>query len=83
MARDFLLIPLSAVSSESAFSLGGRILGEARSLLTPQMLEALVCRKDWLFMKKDVGMDNQVQHWSTFLYLFVAYRSVLFLLKAS
>jgi hypothetical protein len=83
MARDFLSIPLSTVSSESAFSLGGRILGEARSSLTPQMLEALVCGKDWLFMEKDVGMDNQVQHWSTFLYLFVAYRFVLFLLKVS
>ena len=46
------------------------------------MLEALVCGKDWLFLEKDVGMDNQVQYWY-FLYLFVAYRSVLFLLKAS
>ena len=54
--------PLSTVSSESAFSLGGRILGEARSSLTPEMLEALVCGKDWLFIDKEVGMDNQVQH---------------------
>ena len=82
MARNFLAIPLSTVSSESAFSLGGRILGETRSSLTPEMLEALVCGKDWLFLEKDVGMDNQVQYWY-FLYLFVAYRSVLFLLKAS
>ena len=66
IAWDFLAIPLSTISSESAFSLGGRILGEARSSLTPEMLEALVCGKDWLFMEKDVGMDNQVQHWSTF-----------------
>ena len=43
MARDFLAIPLSTVPSESAFSLGGRILGESRSSLTPEMLEALVC----------------------------------------
>ena len=48
MARDFLAIPLSIVPSESAFSLGGRILGESRSSLTPEMLEALVCGKDWL-----------------------------------
>jgi len=61
MARDFLAIPLSTVSSESAFSLGGRILGEARSSLTPEMLEALVCGKDWLFIDKEVGMDNQVE----------------------
>jgi hypothetical protein len=60
MARDFLAIPLSTVSSKSIFSLGGRTLGEARSSLTPEILEALVCGKDWLFLEKDVGMDNQV-----------------------
>ncbi|KAF0926754.1 hypothetical protein E2562_027370 [Oryza meyeriana var. granulata] len=42
MARDFLAIPLSTVPSESAFSCGGRILGDTRSSLTPEMLEALV-----------------------------------------
>jgi hypothetical protein len=46
MVRDFLAIPLSTVSSESAFSLGGRILGERRSSLAPEMLEALVYGKD-------------------------------------
>ena len=53
MARDFLAIPLSTVSSESAFSLGGRILGDHRSSLAPEMLEALVCAKDWLYKTKD------------------------------
>jgi hypothetical protein len=46
MVRDFLAIFLSTVSSESAFSLGGRILGERKSSLTPEMLEALVRGKD-------------------------------------
>jgi len=53
MARDFLTIPLSTVSSESAFNLGGRILGDHRSSLAPEMLEALVCGKDWLYKTKD------------------------------
>lgn len=53
MARDFLAIPLSTVSSESVFSLGGRILGDHRSSLTPEILEALVCAKDWLCKTKD------------------------------
>jgi len=44
--RDFLVIPLSTVSYESTFSLGGRILGETRSSLSPEMLEALVYEKD-------------------------------------
>uniref|UniRef100_A0ACD6A1T1 Uncharacterized protein n=1 Tax=Avena sativa TaxID=4498 RepID=A0ACD6A1T1_AVESA len=53
MARDFLAIPLSTVASESAFSCGGRIFGDTRSSLTPDMLQALVCAKDWLFIPKD------------------------------
>jgi hypothetical protein len=46
MARDFLAVPLSIVSSESAFSCGGRILGDTRASLKPHALEALVCGKD-------------------------------------
>ncbi|TVU42204.1 hypothetical protein EJB05_08597, partial [Eragrostis curvula] len=49
MARDFLAIPFSTVSSESAFSLGGRLLGDTRSSMTPETLEALVCGKDWRY----------------------------------
>ncbi|BAS84941.1 Os03g0563400 [Oryza sativa Japonica Group] len=55
MTWDFLAIPLSIVPSESAFSCGGRILGDTRSSLTPDMLEALVCAKDWLFKPKKQG----------------------------
>ncbi|KAG2596499.1 hypothetical protein PVAP13_5KG165914 [Panicum virgatum] len=46
MARDFLSIPVSTVSSESAFSCAGRILGKNRTSLSPETLEALVCAKD-------------------------------------
>ena len=54
MTRDFLAIPLSTASSESALNLGGgRILGDHRSSLAPEMLEALVCAKDWLYKTKD------------------------------
>lgn len=59
LKHDFLAIPLSTVSSESAFSLGGRILGESRSSLTPEMLEDLVRGKDWLFKEKDAGNEGQ------------------------
>jgi hypothetical protein len=48
MARDFLAIPVSTISSESAFSAAGRILGKNRTSLSPETLEALVCAKDWL-----------------------------------
>jgi hypothetical protein len=45
----FSAIPVSIVSSKSAFNLSGRILGDNRSSMTPQTLEALVCGKDWLY----------------------------------
>ena len=48
MARDVLAIPITTVASESAFSTGGRILDDFRTSLTPFMLEALVCTRDWL-----------------------------------
>ena len=48
MARDFLAIRVSTVSSESAFSAAGRVLGKNRTSLSPETLEALVCAKDWL-----------------------------------
>ncbi|WVZ89881.1 hypothetical protein U9M48_036230 [Paspalum notatum var. saurae] len=60
MARDFLAIPLSIVSSESAFSCGGRILSDHRSSLSPQMLEALICAKDWLFISKDLDFEGHL-----------------------
>ena len=59
MARDFLAIPISVVLSESAFSLGGRILGESRSSLTFEMLEALVCGKDWLFKENEADDEGK------------------------
>ncbi|PRQ43485.1 putative HAT dimerization domain, ribonuclease H-like domain, hAT-like transposase, RNase-H [Rosa chinensis] len=48
IARDVMAVPASTVASESAFSLGKRILDPFRSSLTPKMVEALVCSSDWL-----------------------------------
>ncbi|KAI3988219.1 hypothetical protein MKX01_012008 [Papaver californicum] len=47
IARDVLAVQASTVASESAFSLGNRILGDYRSNLTPDMLECSVILKDW------------------------------------
>ena len=47
MARDVLAVPVTTVASEAAFSTGGRILDPFRSSLSPKMVEALICLKNW------------------------------------
>ena len=47
LARDVLTIPTSIVSSESAFSTVGRILEERMTFLTSDMVEVLICLRDW------------------------------------
>jgi len=47
MARDIMAVPVSTVSSESCFSLTGRILEDHRRRLVPEHVEMLTCIKDW------------------------------------
>ena len=47
MARDVHWIPVSTVSSESAFCSSGRILDDRRQSLKPEMVEALTIYKEW------------------------------------
>ncbi|XP_057749365.1 zinc finger BED domain-containing protein RICESLEEPER 2-like [Arachis stenosperma] len=48
MAQEVLAIPISAVTSEFAFSAKGRVIDLYRSCLPPKFLEMLVCTKSWL-----------------------------------
>ncbi|XP_055830975.1 zinc finger BED domain-containing protein RICESLEEPER 2-like [Solanum dulcamara] len=52
MARDVLVVPISSVASQSAFSMGGRLLDSFRSSLTPNLVQALVCLQNWLQSEK-------------------------------
>ncbi|KAK2656700.1 hypothetical protein Ddye_009752, partial [Dipteronia dyeriana] len=52
LARDVLVIPVSTVSSEQAFSTSRRIIEPRRSCLSPEMVEVLTCLRDWEHAKK-------------------------------
>ncbi|CAL4888787.1 unnamed protein product [Urochloa decumbens] len=61
MARDLLAVPISTVASESAFSLGGRVLDDFRSSLTPTMVERLVCASDWIRGSESVSVEEDTE----------------------
>ena len=67
MAHDVLNIPLSTVASESAFSVGGRILDAFRSTLKPQIVEAVICLRDWV-----LGQEGTVSHSIIFNYSLIS-----------
>ncbi|GKV48525.1 hypothetical protein SLEP1_g55335 [Rubroshorea leprosula] len=48
MARNILGIPISKISSESAFSTEGRMLDVNWRLLRPNTVQALMCSQDWI-----------------------------------
>jgi hypothetical protein len=48
MAKRFLAVPASSVSSKSTFSTGGMILDDYRSSLKPAIVQDLVCASSWI-----------------------------------
>jgi hypothetical protein len=47
LAKDILTVPVSNISSESAFSLCGKVLDERRWSLSPKHVEMVSLIKDW------------------------------------
>ncbi|CAN1238117.1 Putative AC transposase [Linum grandiflorum] len=48
IARDILVVPITSVASESAFSAGGRLLDPHRSRLHFKTVEPLMCTRSWI-----------------------------------
>ncbi|XP_074296583.1 zinc finger BED domain-containing protein DAYSLEEPER-like [Silene latifolia] len=62
MARDILAIPVTTVASESAFSMGSRVITKWRASLKPETADALLTTRTWLygFDVQEATKDNQV-----------------------
>jgi hypothetical protein len=64
MARDIMSVPASTTSSESTFSLSGRILEDRRRRMNSEIVEMLVCIKDWELSQQRAQhavVDNELE----------------------
>jgi len=69
MARDLLVIPVSTVASESAFSTSGRLISPHRSRFHPTTLETLMCARTWLWNEIKVTNFSMTCHSIIFQFL--------------
>ena len=71
MARDILTTPVSTVASEQVFSSTGKLLDERRARLAEDILEALMCVKEWedARQREQQFVDDMVLIFQTWIFL--------------
>ncbi|XP_065617162.1 uncharacterized protein LOC111988797 [Quercus suber] len=61
---NILVIPVTTVASEAAFSTSGRLLSPHRSRLHPKTIEAMMCAQNWLW--SEINGSSTISGDSTF-----------------
>ena len=59
MARDVLTVHVSTVTPEEVFSKGGRVLNKEKSSLEPELLEAIICLRDWYLARERLHEQDE------------------------
>ena len=65
MARDILIVSISTVVSETAFSAGGRVLSDYWSRLSPQMVDTVMISRDHmhaLTIRQNYSENERIQN---------------------
>ena len=56
IAKDYLIIQATSVSSEQAFSVAGNTITQTRNRLKPETARATLCLKSWI--ENEIGITN-------------------------
>ncbi|EXX68918.1 zinc finger BED domain-containing protein RICESLEEPER 2-like [Rhizophagus irregularis DAOM 181602=DAOM 197198] len=59
IAKDYLIIQATSVSSEQAFSVAGNTITQTRNRLDPETARATLCLKSWIENKLGINITNE------------------------